>query len=223
MKLNIEKTWQNHLSEEINKKYFKDLVYYVKNQYDNRVCYPNEQLIFSAFNNCGLDNLKVVILGQDPYHGPNQANGLCFSVDLKVVNPPSLNNIFKEISVDLSCKIRKNSDLLDWSRQGVLLLNSILTVEDGLPGSHSKKGWEKFTDNVIKIISEKKKGLVFMLWGGYAKKKESIISTNDHLILKSGHPSPLSANRGYWFGNQHFSKCNNYLINKGEEPIEWTQ
>ena len=213
MKLNIEKNWQNQLAEEIDKEYFKDLVYYVQNQYNNKVCYPSENLIFSAFNNCSLDNLKVVIIGQDPYHGPNQANGLCFSVDSSVVNPPSLNNIFKEIS----------ADLLDWSKQGVLLLNSVLTVEDGFPGSHSKKGWEKFTDNAIKLISQKKKGLVFMLWGGYAKKKESIIKSNHHLILKSGHPSPLSANRGYWYGNRHFSKCNNYLINKGEKPIQWTQ
>ena len=223
MKLNIEKNWQNQLAEEIDKEYFKDLVYYVQNQYNNKVCYPSENLIFSAFNNCSLDNLKVVIIGQDPYHGPNQANGLCFSVDSSVVNPPSLNNIFKEISADLNCKVRQNGDLLDWSKQGVLLLNSVLTVEDGFPGSHSKKGWEKFTDNAIKLISQKKKGLVFMLWGGYAKKKESIIKSNHHLILKSGHPSPLSANRGYWYGNRHFSKCNNYLINKGEEPIQWTQ
>ena len=223
MKLNIEKTWLNLLNKEIDKKYFKDLIYYVKNQYNSKVCYPNEKLIFSAFNNCSLENLKVVIIGQDPYHGPNQANGLCFSVDSKEVNPPSLNNIFKEISVDLNCKLRQSGDLLDWSEQGVFLLNSVLTVEKGLPSSHSKKGWEKFTDNVIKLISKRKKGLVFMLWGGYAKKKESIIKPNHHLILKSGHPSPLSANRGYWFGNQHFSRCNTYLVNKGEAPIKWTQ
>ena len=222
MKLNIEKTWLNLLNKEIDKKYFKDLIYYVKNQYNSKVCYPNEKLIFSAFNNCSLENLKVVIIGQDPYHGPNQANGLCFSVDSKEVNPPSLNNIFKEISVDLNCKLRQSGDLLDWSEQGVFLLNSVLTVEKGLPSSHSKKGWEKFTDNVIKLISQRKKGLVFMLWGGYAKKKESIIKPNHHLILKSGHPSPLSANRGYWFGNQHFSRCNTYLVNKGEAPIKWT-
>ena len=223
MKLNIEKTWLNLLNKEIDKKYFKDLIYYVKNQYNSKVCYPNEKLIFSAFNNCSLENLKVVIIGQDPYHGPNQANGLCFSVDSKEVNPPSLNNIFKEISVDLNCKLRQSGDLLDWSEQGVFLLNSVLTVEKGLPSSHSKKGWEKFTDNVIKLISKRKKGLVFMLWGGYAKKKESIIKPNHHLILTSGHPSPLSANRGYWFGNQHFSRCNTYLVNKGEAPIKWTQ
>ena len=223
MKLNIEKTWLNLLDKEIDKKYFKDLIYYVKNQYNSKICYPNEKLIFSAFNNCSIENLKVVIIGQDPYHGPNQANGLCFSVDSKEVNPPSLNNIFKEISVDLNCKVRQSGDLLDWSEQGVFLLNSVLTVEKGLPGSHSKKGWEKFTDSVIRLISQRKKGLVFMLWGGYAKKKESIIKSNNHLILKSGHPSPLSANRGYWFGNQHFSRCNTYLVNKGEAPIKWTQ
>ena len=171
MKLNIEKNWQNQLAEEIDKEYFKDLVYYVQNQYNNKVCYPSENLIFSAFNNCSLDNLKVVIIGQDPYHGPNQANGLCFSVDSSVVNPPSLNNIFKEISVDLNCKVRQNGDLLDWSKQGVLLLNSVLTVEDGFPGSHSKKGWEKFTDNAIELISQKKKGLVFM----YMQKRRSLL------------------------------------------------
>jgi uracil-DNA glycosylase len=171
LKLNIEKTWLNLLNKEIDKKYFKDLIYYVKNQYNSKVCYPNEKLIFSAFNNCSLENLKVVIIGQDPYHGPNQANGLCFSVDSKEVNPPSLNNIFKEISADLNCKLRQSGDLLDWSEQGVFLLNSVLTVEKGLPSSHSKKGWEKFTDNVIKLISKRKKGLVFMLWGGYAKKE----------------------------------------------------
>ena len=220
MKLNIEKTWQNHLSEEINKKYFKDLVYYVKNQYDNRVCYPNEQLIFSAFNNCGLDNLKVVILGQDPYHGPNQANGLCFSVDLKVVNPPSLNNIFKEISVDLSCKIRKNSDLLDWSRQGVLLLNSVLTVEDGLPGSHSKKGWEKFTDKVLSIINNRKTNVVFILWGKKAQEKGKFLDHKKHLILESAHPSPFSAYNGF-FGSKPFSKTNEYLKKNNAQPINW--
>ena len=165
--------------------------------------------------------MKVVVLGQDPYHGQFQANGLCFSVDSKVVNPPSLNNIFKEISVDLDCNLRTNGDLIDWSNQGIMLLNSVLTVENKLPGSHAKKGWEKFTDNVIQIISEKKDNVVFMLWGGYAKKKESLIAKNKHLILKSGHPSPLSANKGYWFGNQHFSKCNRYLIKNNLTAIKW--
>ena len=163
----------------------------------------------------------MVIIGQDPYHGPNQANGLCFSVDSKLVNPPSLNNIFKEISHDLDCKNRDNGNLIDWAKQGVMLLNSVLTVEDGLAGSHANKGWEKFTDTVISILSEKKENLVFLLWGGYAKKKGKKIDSKKHLILTSGHPSPLSANRGYWFGNKHFSATNFYLSKLGKSQINW--
>lgn len=221
MKVNIEKSWLKLLAKEINKQYFKDLIYFVKNQYNNKICYPPENLIFSCFNNCKLDNLKVVIIGQDPYHGQDQANGLCFSVDSKVVNPPSLNNIFKEISDDLNCKIRKNGDLIDWANQGVLLLNSVMSVEKGFPGSHSNKGWEKFTDTVIELVSKNKSNIVFILWGGYAKKKEKLINKQKHLILKSGHPSPLSANRGYWFGNKHFSKCNDYLNERKLKIIKW--
>ena len=156
MKLNIEKSWLNQLEKEFNKRYFKDLIYFIKNQYNKKVCYPPCDLIFSSFNNCSLRDVKVVIVGQDPYHGRNQANGLCFSVDSKVVNPPSLNNIFKEISDDLNCEIRKKGDLMDWSNQGILLLNSILTVEEGIPGSHSNKGWETFTDNILKLVSNNK-------------------------------------------------------------------
>ncbi|MFL2666288.1 MAG: uracil-DNA glycosylase [Flavobacteriaceae bacterium] len=221
MKVNIEKSWHKELDNEFNQEYFHNLSHFIKEQYKKKKCYPPGKLIFSAFDNCSLNNLKVVIIGQDPYHGPFQANGLCFSVDSKVVNPPSLNNIFKEISTDLDCILRTNGNLIDWSNQGVMLLNSVLTVENGLPGSHSNRGWESFTDNVIRVISEKKENVVFMLWGGYAKKKESLITKENHLILKSGHPSPLSANRGYWFGNKHFSKCNNYLINNNLSPIKW--
>ena len=221
MKLNIEKSWLNQLEKEFNKRYFKDLIYFIKNQYNKKVCYPPSDLIFSSFNNCSLRDVKVVIVGQDPYHGRNQANGLCFSVDSKVVNPPSLNNIFKEISDDLNCEIRKKGDLMDWSNQGILLLNSILTVEEGIPGSHSNKGWETFTDNILKLVSNNKNHVVFMLWGGYAKKKDFLISKTNNLILKTGHPSPLSANRGYWFGNKHFSRCNDYLIKHGYKPINW--
>lgn len=221
MKVNIEKSWHKVLDNEFNQEYFHNLSDFVKKQYNAKKCYPPGKLIFSAFDNCSLNDLKVVIIGQDPYHGPFQANGLCFSVDSKVVNPPSLNNIFKEISTDLDCILRTDGDLIDWSNQGVMLLNSVLTVENGLPGSHSNKGWERFTDNVIKIISDKKENIVFMLWGGYAKKKESLIINNNHLILKSGHPSPLSANKGYWFGNKHFSKCNSYLIKNNLTPIKW--
>lgn len=221
MKVNIEKSWLKVLDNEFNQEYFNNLSDFVKKQYNAKKCYPPGKLIFSAFDNCSLNDLKVVIIGQDPYHGPFQANGLCFSVDSKVVNPPSLNNIFKEISTDLDCILRTDGDLIDWSNQGVMLLNSVLTVENGLPGSHSNRGWERFTDNVIKVISDKKENIVFMLWGGYAKKKESLIINNNHLILKSGHPSPLSANKGYWFGNKHFSKCNSYLIKNNLAPIKW--
>ena len=221
MKVNIEKSWLKVLNNEFNQEYFHNLSYFVKEQYKKKKCYPPGKLIFSAFDNCSLNDLKVVIIGQDPYHGPFQANGLCFSVDSKVVNPPSLNNIFKEISTDLESITRTDGDLIDWSNQGVMLLNSVLTVESGLPGSHANRGWEIFTDNVIRKISDKKENIVFMLWGGYAKKKESLIRNNNHLILKSGHPSPLSANKGYWFGNKHFSKCNDYLIKNNLSPIKW--
>jgi len=221
LKLNIENSWLKILENEMGKKYFQDLIYFVKNQYVDKICYPPSDLIFSAFNHCSLDNIKVVIIGQDPYHGPNQANGLCFSVDSKLKNPPSLINIFKEISNNLNCEIRKNGNLLDWSKQGVLLLNSVLTVEKGFPGSHSGKGWEIFTDYILKLISTNKKNVVFMLWGGYAKKKENLITKKNNLILKAGHPSPLSANRGHWFGNKHFIKCNDYLVQKGLESIKW--
>ena len=221
MKVNIEKSWLKVLNNEFNQEYFHNLSHFVKEQYSTKKCYPPGKLIFSAFDNCSLNNLKVVIIGQDPYHGPFQANGLCFSVDSKVVNPPSLNNIFKEISTDLESVTRTDGDLIDWSNQGVMLLNSVLTVESGLPGSHANRGWEIFTDNVIRKISDKKENIVFMLWGGYAKKKESLIRNNNHLILKSGHPSPLSANKGYWFGNKHFSKCNDYLIKNNLSPIKW--
>lgn len=221
MKLNIENSWLKILENEMGKKYFQDLIYFIKNQYVDKICYPPSDLIFSAFNHCSLDNIKVVIIGQDPYHGPNQANGLCFSVDSKLKNPPSLINIFKEISNNLNCEIRKNGNLLDWSKQGVFLLNSVLTVEKGFPGSHSGKGWEIFTDYILKLISTNKKNVVFMLWGGYAKKKENLITKKNNLILKAGHPSPLSANRGHWFGNKHFIKCNDYLVQKGLESIKW--
>jgi len=222
LKVNIEKSWLKLLDKELHKKYFNNLIYYVKNQYKTKSCYPPRNLIFSAFDNCNLNDLKVVIIGQDPYHGPGQANGLCFSVDSNRVNPPSLNNIFKEISHDLDCENRDNGNLIDWAKQGVMLLNSVLTVEDGLAGSHANKGWEKFTNNVIKLISDRKQNIVFMLWGGYAKKKESLIDSKKHLILKSGHPSPMSANRGYWFGNKHFSKCNDYLKENGMKVIYWS-
>ena len=220
MKVNIEKSWLKLLESEFNKKYFFQLTDFIDNEYKSKDCYPPKDLIFSAFNKCSLDKVKVVILGQDPYHGLNQANGLCFSVKSGMNIPPSLLNIFKEIKS--SFNDRSESDLSDWANQGVLLLNSILTVEEGLPGSHSEKGWEEFTKCVIKLISDRKQNIVFMLWGGYAKKKESLIDSKKHLILKSGHPSPMSANRGYWLGNKHFSKCNDYLKENGMKVIYWS-
>jgi uracil-DNA glycosylase len=216
LKVNIEKSWLKLLESEFNKKYFFQLTDFIENEYKSKDCYPPKDLIFSAFNKCSLDKVKVVILGQDPYHGLNQANGLCFSVKSGMNIPPSLLNIFKEIKS--SFNDRSESDLSDWANQGVLLLNSILTVEEGLPGSHSEKGWEEFTKCVIKLISDRKQNIVFMLWGGYAKKKESLIDSKKHLILKSGHPSPMSANRGYWLGNKHFSKCNE----NGMKVIYWS-
>ncbi len=220
MKVNIEKSWLKLLESEFNKKYIFQLTDFIENEYKSKDCYPPKDLIFSAFNKCSLDKVKVVILGQDPYHGLNQANGLCFSVKSGMNIPPSLLNIFKEIKS--SFNDRSESDLSDWANQGVLLLNSILTVEEGLPGSHSEKGWEEFTKCVIKLISDRKQNIVFMLWGGYAKKKESLIDSKKHLILKSGHPSPMSANRGYWLGNKHFSKCNDYLKENGMKVIYWS-
>ena len=220
MKVNIEKSWLKLLHSEFNKQYFFKLTSFIKNEYNSNDCYPPKNLIFSAFNKCNLDNIKVVIVGQDPYHGTNQANGLCFSVNSEIKNPPSLLNIFKEINS--SFDIRSESDLSDLASQGVLLLNSILTVKKGLPISHAKKGWEEFTETVIRLISTNKQNIVFMLWGEYAKKKEYLIDPNNHLILKSGHPSPMSANRGYWFGNNHFSKCNAYLKENGIKDIFWS-
>ena len=220
MKVNIEKSWLKLLDSEFNKKYFLELIDFIDKEYNSKDCYPQKKLIFSAFNKCDFNDIKVVIIGQDPYHGIEQANGLCFSVNSVVKNPPSLINIFKEINSNFNA--RYESDLSDWANQGVLLLNSILTVEKGLPGSHANKGWEKFTENVIKLISSNKQNVVFMLWGGYANKKESLIDSSNHLILTSGHPSPMSANRGYWFGNKHFSKCNVYLKENGIKDIFWS-
>lgn len=177
--------------------------------------------MFNAFTLCALSDLKVVIIGQDPYHGVGQANGLSFSVNDGITHPPSLVNIFKELQTDLGIPYPKSGDLSSWASQGVLLLNATLTVRAAEAGSHQKKGWEQFTDYVIKAISSENSDVVFMLWGGFARKKAKLINTKKHLILESGHPSPLSANRGYWFGNQHFSKCNTFLKSKRKSPINW--
>ena len=192
-----------------------------KLDYENNLIYPHYSQIFNAFNHFNKEDLKVVIIGQDPYHGEKQANGLCFSVEKEVVQPPSLKNILKELNQNYSNNQRTNGDLSDWASQGVLLLNSVLSVRKKFPGSHRHIGWEEFTDNVIKIISKEKSNLVFMLWGNYAKNKEKFIHENNHLVLKSGHPSPLSANKGFWFGNKHFLKCNEFLIEKKIENIKW--
>ena len=194
---------------------------FIKSDYRNKTCYPPINLIFQAFKICPFSSLKVVILGQDPYHGKSQANGLSFSVSKTTNHPPSLINIFKEIQDDINIDYPKYGDLSSWGKQGVLLLNSTLTVEEGKPGSHQKKGWETFTDEIIKHISNSKKNIVFMLWGNYSKMKSKLIDGSKHLILTSGHPSPMSANRGYWFGNKHFSKANKYLIKQKRESIQW--
>lgn len=221
MDVDIEKGWRSHLNKEFEQPYFKSLTEFVKHEYKTNQCYPPGQLIFSAFNHCPLNKLKVIIIGQDPYHGPGQANGLCFSVNDNVPHPPSLSNIFKEIESDLDKAIPQSGNLERWADQGVLLLNATLTVRAHQAGSHQKKGWEQFTDAVIKTISQEQEGIIFLLWGGFAKSKSKLIDASKHYILTSGHPSPLSANRGLWFGNKHFSKTNDILVKNGKEPIDW--
>lgn len=221
MNVRIHPSWKKELEPEFEKEYFKSLISFVNEEYSDNKCFPPGPEIFAAFDHSKFEDTKVVILGQDPYHGIGQANGLCFSVKDGVTYPPSLKNIFKEIENDLGKSIPSTGNLEGWADQGVLLLNATLTVRAHQAGSHQKKGWEKFTDNVIKLISEEKENVVFLLWGGYAKKKAKLIDATKHLILTSGHPSPLSANRGYWFGNKHFSKANEYLKEKGKLPIKW--
>ncbi|MCM5663250.1 uracil-DNA glycosylase [Galbibacter mesophilus] len=221
MNVSIAPSWKEKLYTEFEKPYFTELTNFVKQEYKEHTCYPAGSQIFSAFDFCSFPDLKVVIIGQDPYHGPNQANGLCFSVKDGIPHPPSLINIFKEQEKDVGKPYPKSGNLESWASQGVLLLNATLTVRAHQAGSHQNKGWETFTDAVIKTISEEKRDVVFLLWGGFAKKKSKLIDATKHHILTSGHPSPLSANRGYWFGNQHFSKCNEILVSKGKEPIIW--
>lgn len=221
MKVNIHQSWQPHLQSEFDKPYFKTLTDFVKQEYQTQQCFPPGKQIFSAFDWCTFDKVKVVIIGQDPYHNYNQANGLCFSVTDGVAHPPSLVNIFKEIETDIGTPYPKSGNLERWAQQGVLLLNATLTVRAHQAGSHQGKGWETFTDSVIKTISEQKEHIVFLLWGGFAKKKAKLIDPKRHHILTSGHPSPLSANRGYWFSNKHFSKCNALLQNQNSDAIQW--
>jgi uracil-DNA glycosylase len=222
MQVDIHPSWTPYLQSEFDKSYFKDLAEFVRLEYRHHQCFPKGTDIFNAFDHCPFENTKVVIIGQDPYHGPGQANGLCFSVNDGVNHPPSLVNIFKEIEQDLGIPYPSSGNLMPWADQGVLLLNATLTVRAHQAGSHQGKGWELFTDTVIKIISEEKNNIIFLLWGGYARKKKGLIDPNKHHILESGHPSPLSANRGYWFGNRHFRKTNSLLEQAGEKVIDWS-
>lgn len=221
MDVRIESSWKQVLQEEFEKDYFKDLVSFIKNEYQTKKIYPPPKDIFQAFTLCPFDAVKVVILGQDPYHGPRQANGLCFSVHEGVRNPPSLQNIFQEIRDDCGLPMPKTGNLESWARQGVFLLNATLTVVAGNPASHQSKGWERFTDAVIKKISEEKEQCVFLLWGRFAQQKEVLIDRGKHLVLKAAHPSPYSAANGF-FGCKHFSTTNEYLKENGKTPIDWT-
>ncbi len=215
-------SWKNVLNFEIKKTYFQNLIQDVKFEYENYSCFPPENLIFAAFDKCSFDDLKVVIIGQDPYHGDGEANGLCFSVNDNIKIPPSLRNIFKEINIDLEKVLLPTSGNLDrWAKQGVFLLNNTLTVRKNMPNSHSQLDWKIFTDNVIEIISNQKQNVVFLLWGNFAYKKGAKIDRNRHLVLESGHPSPMSANQGKWFGNKHFSKTNAYLKSNNLTEIDW--
>ncbi|RYU92833.1 uracil-DNA glycosylase [Emticicia agri] len=221
MDVKIAESWKDRLKDEFQKEYFHNLIEFVRNEYKNGVCYPPGRLIFNAFDKCSFEDTRVVILGQDPYHGAGQANGLCFSVNDGVPSPPSLNNIFKEIQDDLGKPIPKSGNLERWAKQGVLLLNATLTVRAGAAGSHQGKGWEQFTDAVIRCLNDEKDGIVFLLWGKYAQDKGKIIDDKKHFVLRAKHPSPMSANYGGWFGNKHFSQANNYLKSRGLEVIEW--
>ena len=220
MEVKIEEGWKKQLNNEFQKEYFTQLIEFVRKEYKTYRVYPPGKLIFNAFDQCPFENLKVVIIGQDPYHGPGQAHGLCFSVNDGIPFPPSLQNIFKELRNDVGKEIPKSGDLTDWARQGVLLLNATLTVRAHQAGSHQKKGWEEFTDAAIEIASKQKEHLVFLLWGNYAISKQRLIDESKHLVLTSVHPSPLSASRGF-FGNKHFSKTNEFLEKNGLEPIKW--
>tara|TARA_B100001113_G_scaffold172486_1_gene141182 strand:+ start:28 stop:693 length:666 start_codon:yes stop_codon:yes gene_type:complete len=219
-KVDIEPSWYNLLENEFEKKYFTKLRSFIKNEYSTKVIFPPPKLIFNAFNLTPANKVKVIIIGQDPYHGEGQAHGLSFSVPTGIKIPPSLMNIYKELNTDVNKSIPNHGLLEDWASQGVLLLNSVLTVESGKANSHKNIGWEKFTESVISLISKKKESLVFLLWGNYAHKKEDFIESNNHLILKSVHPSPLSAYNGF-FGSKHFSKANNFLKKNNIKEIVW--
>lgn len=222
MQMNLSAEWQSILSEELQKSYFNDLLQAVEKEYQESVCFPPKDLIFSAFNYCAFSNLKLVIIGQDPYHGVGEANGLCFSVNDGVKIPPSLRNIYREINDDLDSIFMPTSGNLEhWAKQGVLMLNASLTVRKDSPNSHKHLKWDVFTDAVIQKISNEKKHVVFLLWGAFAQKKGSKIDRSKHLVLESGHPSPMSANQGKWFGNKHFSQANAYLKANNQSEIDW--
>ncbi|OYU85278.1 MAG: uracil-DNA glycosylase [Flavobacterium sp. BFFFF2] len=217
----LEPSWQQALSKELESPKYEQLAAFVQQEYEQNSCYPPKNQIFAAFDLCLIDDVKVVILGQDPYHGAGQAHGLCFSVNDSQAFPPSLKNILKELKQDLGIPIPNSGNLTRWAKQGVLLLNATLTVREGQAGSHQKQGWEDFTDAVIQQLNQSKHPIVFMLWGGFAQKKGKVIDQIKHLILNAGHPSPLSANRGFWFGNQHFSRCNLFLEEQYNRKIDW--
>lgn len=216
----IDESWKKHLASEFEKAYFTELREFVRNEYAACAVYPPAAQIFRAFDECPFDKVKIVILGQDPYHGPGQANGLCFAVGANVPPPPSLQNIFKEIEADFGRPVSRDPDLSRWAKQGVLLLNATLTVRASQAGSHQNKGWEQFTDAAVHALSREREGIVFMLWGSYARRKGAGIDRRKHLVLECAHPSPLSAHNGF-FGCRHFSKANEYLVAQGREPIEW--
>ena len=216
----IGNDWDNLLKHEYKKDYFKNLEKFVNDEYKNKTVYPKINEVYNAFRYTSFNDVKVVIIGQDPYHGENQAEGLCFSVKKGVTKPPSLVNIFKELHDDLGCEIPKNGSLVEWTKQGILLLNAVLTVEKDKAASHRAKGWEQFTDEVIRIVNDKDKPVVFILWGSYARSKKGLITNKIHYIIESAHPSPLSAYNGF-FGSKPFSKANDFLIKKGLKPINW--
>ncbi len=217
----IGNAWDEELKEEYKKEYFTELMNFVKEEYKNKTIYPKPNEVFNAFRYTDFDNVKVVILGQDPYHGPNQAEGLSFSVSDDVLKPPSLKNIFKELESDLGIPFPKHNSLKPWAKQGVLLLNAVLTVEEHKPASHKGKGWEIFTDDVINILNKREKPIVFILWGAFARSKKSLITNKQHYIIESAHPSPFSARNGF-FGSKPFSKTNKFLREKGLEEIDWS-
>lgn len=218
--IRIDESWHRHLAREFEQPYFGTLRAFVREEYQSSSVFPPPAQIFRAFDECPFDAVHVVILGQDPYHGPGQANGLCFAVNSNVPPPPSLRNMFQEIEADLGHAVSRDPDLTRWARQGVLLLNATLTVRSGQAGSHQNKGWEQFTDAAIQALSREREGIVFLLWGAYARRKGATIDRQKHLVLECAHPSPLSAYNGF-FGCKHFSKANAYLTARGAEPIEW--